>query len=72
MYPDTLLISGSIVSIGRTSMKMSTALQHQSSSSRREGDSVLVMFDYQSQKPVVVPDDLRANIEAFEGRSLRN
>src|SRR6185369_8078856 len=72
LYPDTLLISGSIVSIGRTSMKMvhrvySTTLQFVAA----EGDSVLVMFDYRAQKPVVVPDDLRAKIEAFEGRSLR-
>lgn len=70
-YPDTLLISASIVSIGRTSMKMahrvySTELK----AIAAEADSVLVMFDYQAQKPVMVPDDIRAKIEAFEGRSL--
>jgi len=50
MYPDTLLISGSIASIGRTSMKMvhrvySTTLNAVAA----EGDSVLVMFDYQAK-----------------------
>src|ERR1041384_18465 len=44
-YPDTLLISGSIVSIGRTSMKMVHRVYsttHQAVAA--EGDSVLVLF----------------------------
>ena len=68
-YPDTLQLSASIVSIGRTSMKMVHrvySLTHQAIAA--EGDSVLVFFDYQSQQPVVVPDDVRAKIAAFEGR----
>jgi len=68
-YPDTLLISASVVSIGRTSMKMvhlvySTAQQAVAA----EGDSVLVAFDYKSQHPVLVADDIRAKIDAIEGR----
>jgi acyl-CoA thioesterase FadM len=35
-----------------------------------EGDSVLVMFDYVAQKPTPVSADIRAKIEAFEGRTL--
>lgn len=71
-YPDALLISGSIVSIGRTSLKMVHRVYSTTQNAvAAEGDSVLVMFDYQAQKPVAVPDDLRAKIEAFEGRSLR-
>jgi len=68
-YPDELILSASIASIGRTSVKMvhriySTKL----GAIAAEGDSVLVMFDYQAQKPVVVPDSIRAKIDAFEGR----
>jgi acyl-CoA thioester hydrolase len=71
MYPDTLLLSGSIVSIGRTSLKMVHRVYSTTQKAvAAEGDSVLVMFDYQTQKPVVVPDDLRAKIEAFEGRKM--
>ncbi len=70
-YPDTLMISSSITSIGRTSIKMvhrifSTVQQ----SLAAEGESVIVMFNYETQRPVRVSDDLRAKIEAAEGRSL--
>jgi acyl-CoA thioester hydrolase len=68
-FPDTLLISGSILSIGRTSMKMAHRVYSQTQQAiAAEGDSVLVFFDYRSQKPVVVPDQIRAMIDAFEGR----
>jgi acyl-CoA thioester hydrolase len=66
-YPDTLMISASIVSIGRTSLKMvhrlySTAQQAVAA----EGDSVIVMFDYDAQRPVPVSEDVRAKIAAVE------
>jgi acyl-CoA thioester hydrolase len=68
-YPDTLLISGSITSIGRTSMKMVHRIYSETQRAiAAEGDSVLVFFDYQSQRPFVVPDNVRAAIDAFEGR----
>jgi acyl-CoA thioester hydrolase len=68
-FPDSLLISGSIVSIGRTSMKMvHRVYSHSQQAIAAEGDSVLVFFDYRSQRPIVVPDEVRAKIEAFEGR----
>ena len=66
-YPDTVLISSSIASIGRTSLKMahliySTALEAVAA----EGDSVIVMFDYRAQKPLVVSDEIRAAIDKLE------
>src|SRR5438876_11804880 len=70
-YPDTLLISASITSFGRTSMKMvhriySTAQQAVAA----EGDSTIVMFDYTLQRPVVVSDDIRKKIERIESRPV--
>jgi len=72
-YPDTLMISASIASFGRTSMKMvhriySTAQQ----AIAAEGDSTIVMFDYAAQQPVVVSDEIRARIDALEGRTKAN
>lgn len=66
-YPETVLISSSIASIGRTSLKMvhfvySTAQQ----TIAAEGDSVIVMFDYRAQKPLVVSDEIRAAIDSLE------
>jgi acyl-CoA thioester hydrolase len=68
-YPDTLLISASVASIGRTSIKMvhrvySTAQQAVAA----EGDSVIVMFEYSKQRPILVADAIRATIDALEGR----
>lgn len=68
-YPDTLLISASVASIGRTSIKMvhrvySTAQQAVAA----EGDSVIVMFEYSKQRPILVADAIRAAIDALEGR----
>ena len=69
-HPDTVLVSASIASIGRTSMKMvhlvySTVQQAVAA----EGESVIVMFDYQAQRPILVADEIRGKIEALEGRS---
>jgi hypothetical protein len=33
-------------------------------------DSTLVSYDYQQECPIPVPDQWRAGIEAFEGRSF--
>lgn len=68
-FPDTMLISASVASIGRTSMKMvhrlySTAQQVLAA----EGSSVLVMFDYQQQRPVLVSEAIRAAVESLERR----
>jgi acyl-CoA thioester hydrolase len=69
-YPDTLLISASIASIGRTSLKMVhlvySAAQKEVAA---EGDSIIVMFDYTSQRPILVADDIRARINTLEGRT---
>ncbi len=68
-FPDTLLISASVLSIGRTSLKMAHRIY---STTQRviaaEGDSVLVMFDYHAQRPIEVPHDIRAKIDALERR----
>jgi len=68
-YPDTLFISASIASIGRTSMKMvHLVYSTEQQAVAAEGESVIVMFDYQSQRPILVADDIRAKIETIEGR----
>jgi len=69
-YPDTVLISASIASIGRTSMKMvHLAYSKVQQAVVAEGDSVIVMFNYGEQRPVQVADHIRATIDAFEGRT---
>jgi acyl-CoA thioester hydrolase len=66
-HPDTILVSGSITSIGRTSMKMRHLIYSRGQQAiAAEGESTVVLFDYKSQKPTPVPDDLRALIEKVE------
>jgi acyl-CoA thioester hydrolase len=68
-FPDTLLISASITSIGRTSLKMAHLLYSTAQQAvAAQGESVVVMFDYTTQRPVPVPDSIRATLDALEGR----
>jgi len=69
-YPDTLLVSASIASIGRTSMKMAHRVYSTGQQAvAAEGDSVIVMFEYIQQRPILIADDIRSTIDALEGRS---
>ena len=70
-YPDTVAVGARISRIGRTSFEMehvlfSTAQQV----AVADGKSTIVTFDYKAQKPIPVPDDIRAGIAKIEGRTL--
>jgi acyl-CoA thioester hydrolase len=72
-FPETVHIGARIASIGRTSMVMEhrvVSAQHRAAVA--DGDSTLVTFDYNLQKPTPVPDEVRSAIEALEGRPLIN
>ena len=70
-YPDAVLISASITSIGRASLKMAHRIYSTAQKAvAGEGESVIVMFDYTTQKPVAVSDEIRAIIEALERRAI--
>ena len=70
-FPDTVQVGARITRIGRSSMTM----EHRIISERwravvAEGDSTLVTFDYAGQKSVPLPADIRARIEATEGKAF--
>ena len=75
-YGETLAVETRVDRIGRTSFTMVHRL---SAPESRYGparliavaDSVLVMYDYQDERPIPVAPSLAAVIEAFEGRPLR-
>jgi acyl-CoA thioester hydrolase len=72
-HPDTILVSGSITSIGRTSMKLRHVIYSRGQAAvAAEGESTVVLFDYAAQKPTPVPDDLRSLIEKLEGRAANS
>lgn len=66
-YPDTITIGAKITRIGRTSLVMAhSVFGHRHESLVADGDSTIVLFDYAAQRPIAIPDDLRAAIEHLE------
>lgn len=68
VFPDTVHIGARITKIGRTSMLMEHRIVSESLKAvAAEGDSTIVMFDYDAQKPVPVSTALRKTLAALEG-----
>jgi acyl-CoA thioester hydrolase len=69
-YPDTVTVSARITRLGRSSLTMQHAIMsHTQQQIAAEGESILVTFDYQNQRSVAIPDDVRAQIARYEGKS---
>jgi acyl-CoA thioester hydrolase len=70
-FPDTVEIGSRVTRIGRSSISMTHALWSQRQGALvADGDSTIVAFDYNTQRPVSVPDSIRQAIEQLEGRKL--
>jgi acyl-CoA thioester hydrolase len=70
-YPDTVAVGARISRIGRTSFEMEHVLVSTAQQALvADGKSTIVTFDYKAQKPIPVPDDIRAAIAKIEGRAL--
>ncbi|HTQ37400.1 MAG TPA: acyl-CoA thioesterase [Pirellulales bacterium] len=71
-YPDTVRIGTHITHIGRTSMTIEQALWSTAQNLALAADvtSTIVLFDYNPQKPIHVPENIRRQIEELEGRKL--
>ncbi len=70
-YPDTILVGARVIRIGRSSI----GIEHQLWSENHgavaaEGDSTVVMFDYENQCSSPISDDIRRRIEELEGKSF--
>jgi acyl-CoA thioester hydrolase len=69
-FPDTVHVGGRMSRIGNTSITVQHAVYSEAHQDiAAEGKSVVVLFDYERQKPVRVPEDVRAAIEKLEGRA---
>jgi acyl-CoA thioester hydrolase len=67
MFGDEVSVATRVESVGRTSFAMS----HRMTADGRHAadvESVLVVYDYETQRPKPVPDEWRARIGAYEGR----
>lgn len=66
-FPDTAIISASVSKIGNSSITIQHYMwSEQQNEITAEGQSVVVMFDYQSQNPVAVSQSIRDKIAKIE------
>jgi len=68
-FPDIIRVGARVTRIGRTSMTMEHAVVSDAQAAlAAEGTSVLVVLDYQQNRPHPVPDEIRRAIEQLEGK----
>lgn len=64
-FPDTVHVGSRVSKIGRTSVEVTHAVfSEQWSDIAAEASSVLVIFDFDANRPVRIPEDLRRQFEA--------
>ena len=62
-FPDTVHIGARTTNIGRTSMTVEHAVFSDSQQGiAAEGESVIVVFDYATQRPIRISDAMRAKL----------
>lgn len=67
-YPDTVHVGASVRKLGRTSLTMEHVVYCENGSKlAAEGQSIVVLFDYDKQRPVRFPEEMIATIEEIEG-----
>ena len=70
-YPDHVWIGAKITRLGRTSFQMVHVITSEAAGRVvAEGDSTIVVMDYNAGKPCPIPPAIREAIERLEGRSL--
>ncbi|MGC4004391.1 MAG: thioesterase family protein [Pirellulales bacterium] len=70
-YPDTIEIGTRVTKIGRTSVTIAHAIWSKTQDALvSDGDSTVVCFHYDDQKPTPIPDELRQAIAELEGRTF--
>ena len=67
LYPATLTVRTGVTHLGNASFTMGYELVNEEGAILATGESVQVMFDYQSGKSMRMPDQSRVRIEKFEG-----
>ena len=75
-FGERLLVACRTSWVGRSSFALSYRITADEDSPRgagrlvAEGETILVTFDYATQRPVRIPDELLAQLAAFEGGSI--
>ena len=70
-YPEEILVFAGVSSIGKTSFVLNYKIEKENKTLVAEGDSTIVIYDYNSQVNVTVPPDIINNIETLEKRKFK-
>ena len=67
-YPGNVDVGSRVTRVGRSSMTVTHRIVNQETSEiAAEGESTVVIFDFEKQRPVRMPQDVRDAIEKFQG-----
>ena len=70
-YPDIVHVGARVSRLGRSSLTMHHAVfSEKLQAIAAEGESAVVVFNYDTQRPVRIPDEVRAAMERLEGKTL--
>ncbi len=70
-YPDTVRVAARISRLGRSSLTMEHVVYSESQQEiAADGTSVIVIFNYETNRPTRISDEVRAAIEQLEGKSF--
>ncbi len=70
-FPDTVRVGARVSRLGRSSLTMEHVVYSETQQAvAADGSSVIVIFNYESNRPTRIPDIVRTAIEALEGKSF--
>lgn len=70
-FPDTVRIGARVSRLGRSSLTMEHLVYSETQqATTADGTSVIVVFNYEKNRPTRIPDEVRAAIEQIEGKAF--
>jgi len=70
-FPDTVRVGARVAQLGRSSLTMEHVVYSETQQAvAADGTSVIVIFNYEKNRPTRMPDEVRAAIEQLEGRTF--
>jgi len=70
-YPDIIHVGARVSRLGRSSMtKHHAVFSEKLQAIAADGESVVVVFNYDTQRPVRIPDEIRDAMRRLEGKPL--
>lgn len=69
-YPGNILVEASVISIGNTSFKLNHRIWDQKGELAATGEDVVVLFDFNKNEKVVIPEEIRKMIEKIESNQF--